>query len=83
VQTHQQQPDVTYEGRLLARPQEELTDQGLGFDVATMVSRRPVLRAFGLGAAALGLAACSSGATTSPTDVDGNRVCVCTSLSRD
>ena len=67
MHTHQHQPDVTYEGRPLARPQEELTDQGLGFDVATMVSRRHLLRAFGLGAAALGLAACSSAATTSPT----------------
>jgi len=56
-----QQPDATYEGRPLARPEEELTDQGLGFDVATLVNRRQALRALGLGAAAVGLAACSSG----------------------
>ncbi|HEX8487841.1 MAG TPA: intradiol ring-cleavage dioxygenase [Propionibacteriaceae bacterium] len=54
---------TTYEGRALARPDEELTDQGLGFDIATIVSRRRLLRAFGLGAAAVGLAACSSNAT--------------------
>ena len=58
---------LTYEGRPLPRPGEEVVDQGLGFDVATLVSRRQVLRAFGLGAAAVGLAACggSGGATTS------------------
>jgi protocatechuate 3,4-dioxygenase beta subunit len=55
---------TTYEGRALARPDEELTDQGLGFDIATIVSRRGLLRAFGLGAAAVGLAACSSNATS-------------------
>ena len=57
---------TAYEGRVLARPDEELTDQGLSFDVATLMNRRRVLRAFGLGAAAVGLAACSSGANSSP-----------------
>src|SRR5215213_7793120 len=59
--------EPTYEGRPLPRPGEELVDQGLGFDVATLLSRRHALRVFGLGAAALGLAACgsSSGSTTS------------------
>ena len=51
----------TYHGRPLPRPDEELVDQGLGFDVATLLSRRQALRAFGLGAVALGLAACSDG----------------------
>ena len=59
-----QAPQTTYEGRALARPDEELTDQGLGFDIGTIVSRRGLLRAFGLGAAAVGLAACSSNATS-------------------
>ena len=54
----------TYEGRPLPRPDEEIVDQGLGFDVATLINRRRALRAFGLGAAALGLAACTSGTTT-------------------
>jgi protocatechuate 3,4-dioxygenase beta subunit len=49
---------ATYEGRRLPRPDEELVDQGLGFDLATLLGRRRVLQAFGLGVAALGLAAC-------------------------
>ncbi len=59
------QPDrhPTYQGRSLGRPAEELTDQGLNFDVATLLTRRGMLRAVGLGAAAVGLAACSSRAT--------------------
>ncbi|MEV3936054.1 intradiol ring-cleavage dioxygenase [Glycomyces sp. NPDC049804] len=56
----------TYEGRPLAKPDEELVDQGLRFDIGTLLSRRGVLFA-GAGAAALGLAACttSNGGTTS------------------
>jgi protocatechuate 3,4-dioxygenase beta subunit len=65
MSTEQHRQPTTYEGRVLARPHEELTDQGLGFDVATLMNRRRVLRTFGLGAAALGLAACSSGTTSS------------------
>ncbi|MGY1691920.1 intradiol ring-cleavage dioxygenase [Geodermatophilus sp. SYSU D01105] len=60
---------ATYEGRPLPRPREELVDQGLGFDVGTLLSRRRVLALLGLGAASAGLAACgadgSSGATSS------------------
>ena len=55
----------SYEGRPLARPDEEAVDQGLGFDVTTLLSRRRMLRVFGLGAAAVGLAACGSGGTGS------------------
>ncbi|MBY8849099.1 3,4-dioxygenase subunit beta [Saccharothrix longispora] len=51
----------SYEGRPLPRPDEELVDQGLGFDLGTVMSRRLTLRALGLGAAAVGLAACSGG----------------------
>ena len=53
-----------YEGRLLPRPDEEIQDQGLGFDLATLLGRRRMLRAFGLGAVALGAAACGTGAGT-------------------
>ena len=69
-----------YEGRALARPGEELTDQGLAFDVATLITRRRALGALGLGAAALGLAACSSdtasgssasGSAEIPEETDG------------
>jgi protocatechuate 3,4-dioxygenase beta subunit len=55
----------SYEGRPLVRPHEELVDQGLGFDVTTLLTRRHVLRALGLGAAAVGLAACGGGGTAS------------------
>ena len=55
----------SYEGRPLARPHEELVDQGLAFDVTTLLSRRQLLRALGLGAAAVGLAACGGGGTAS------------------
>ena len=48
----------TYEGRPLPRPGEELVDQGLAFDVGTVLSRRRLLGLFGLGAATVGLAAC-------------------------
>ena len=58
---------ATYEGRPLPRPGEDVEDQGLAFDLATLVGRRRVLRAFGLGAAALGLAACGGTSTASST----------------
>ena len=60
----------TYEGRVLARPQEELVDQGLRFDVDTLLSRRRMLAVLGIGTAGLGLAACgvpSSGSASSAT----------------
>jgi len=51
----------TYRGRPLPRPDEEVVDQGLGFDMATMFGRRRMLRALGLGAVTVGLAACGTG----------------------
>ncbi len=65
--------EPTYQGRPLARPGEELADQGLGFDLATLLSRRQILRVLGAGAAGLGLAACTNttggttGSTATPT----------------
>jgi protocatechuate 3,4-dioxygenase beta subunit len=56
---------ATYEGRPLPRPREELVDQGLGFDVGTLLSRRRLLALFGLGAAGAGLAACGAGSSGS------------------
>ena len=56
-----------YQGRRLPRLEEELVDQGLAFDVGTLLSRRKVLTVLGLGAVSFGLAACSpsgSGATS-------------------
>jgi protocatechuate 3,4-dioxygenase beta subunit len=56
----------TYQGRPLPRPDEEIVDQGLGFDLRTLLDRRQVLRALGLGAATVGLAACTRNAVTDP-----------------
>ncbi|MEW2015339.1 intradiol ring-cleavage dioxygenase [Rhodococcus sp. NPDC076796] len=60
-----------YEGRLLDRPTEEVVDQGAGFDITTLVTRRRVLALVGAGAGAFALAACSStsssGSTTATT----------------
>ena len=61
----------TYEGRLLDRPTEDVVDQGAGFDITTLVTRRRVLAMVGAGAGAFALAACSttssSGSTTTAT----------------
>ena len=57
--------NLTYEGRPFDRPKEELTDQGLRFDVVTALSRRNLLRTLGLGAAAVTLAACGANASSS------------------
>ncbi|MCA2213335.1 dioxygenase family protein [Jidongwangia harbinensis] len=54
----QQPRQPHYRGRPLPRPDDEVVDQGLGFDLGTLLDRRQLLRAFGLGATTLGLAAC-------------------------
>jgi protocatechuate 3,4-dioxygenase beta subunit len=51
-----------YEGRPLPRPQDDVVDQGLGFDLATL-GRRRLLRALGLGVVAVGAAACGAPST--------------------
>lgn len=71
------EPDQTpdgpaYEGRLLVRPDDEVVDQGAGFDIRTLVTRRGVLSLLGLGAGTVALAACSAvassgSATNTPT----------------
>lgn len=63
-------PDQTpagpaYQGRLLPRPDDEVVDQGLSFDVGTLFSRRRMLRLFGLGAGVAVLAACGADSTPS------------------
>jgi len=63
----QQSPPATYEGRPLVRPDDEIVDQGLGFDVDTLMGRRRMLRTLGLGVAAIGLAACGGNAVSGPT----------------
>ncbi|WP_314853777.1 intradiol ring-cleavage dioxygenase [uncultured Microbacterium sp.] len=66
------EPDQTpdgpaYEGRLLDRPEDEVVDQGAGFDIRTLVSRRAVLGLVGLGAGSVALAACSAATSATPT----------------
>lgn len=63
------EPDQTpdgpaYEGRLLPRPDDELVDQGAGFDIATLVTRRRVLGVVGVGFGTVALAACGSSTTS-------------------
>jgi protocatechuate 3,4-dioxygenase beta subunit len=65
VSPPQTQPSSTSEGRVLPRPDEELVDQGLGFDVGTLLSRRRLLGMFGIGAATVGLVACGAGSSSS------------------
>lgn len=69
---------LSYQGRPLPRPDDEVVDQGLSFDVGTLVSRRRVLSLLGVGIGAVGLAACgasdptgtsSSAATTSDGEI--------------
>jgi protocatechuate 3,4-dioxygenase beta subunit len=60
---------ATYEGRPLANPEEEIFDQGLAFDLETLMDRRRLLKLVGysgLGTGLLALAGCagSSGGAT-------------------
>ena len=51
--TEPQRGVPTFEGRPLANPDEPVFDQGLGFDLETLMGRRRVLKllgSFGLGA---------------------------------
>ncbi|WP_343953883.1 hypothetical protein [Tsukamurella spumae] len=52
----------TYQGRPLPRPDEEIVDQGLGFDLGTLTTRRRMLSMLGIGTVGLGLAACGTSA---------------------
>ncbi|MBZ6130931.1 intradiol ring-cleavage dioxygenase [Streptomyces olivaceus] len=55
----------TYQGRLLPHPEEEVVDQGLGFDLGTLVSRRRALSFLGGVGGMAALAACGSGGSAS------------------
>ncbi|HEY9354552.1 MAG TPA: 3,4-dioxygenase subunit beta, partial [Nocardioides sp.] len=60
-----------YEGRLLARPEEEVVDQGAGFDISTLLSRRRILGLVGVGVGAAALAACGAGSSGSSSTSTG------------
>jgi protocatechuate 3,4-dioxygenase beta subunit len=51
--------------RPLARPDEPIFDQGLAFDLETLLDRRGVLKLAGIGGLGLALAACSATTSTS------------------
>ena len=65
VQTHD--GSRRFEGRLLPRQDEDIEDQGLLFDMGTVLTRRRVLGALGIGAGTMALAACAGGASQSAT----------------
>ncbi|UOQ56961.1 3,4-dioxygenase subunit beta [Leucobacter allii] len=50
-----------YEGRLLDRPEEEVVDQGVRFDMRTLLGRRALIGAGLLGVGAVVLTACTGG----------------------
>jgi protocatechuate 3,4-dioxygenase beta subunit len=62
----------TYLGRPLPRPAEELVDQGLGFDLGTLMGRRRVLAVLGLGAVTLATAACGSSPSDAKSTASGS-----------
>jgi protocatechuate 3,4-dioxygenase beta subunit len=72
VSPPQHRSTSTFEGRVLPRPDEELVDQGLGFDVGTLLSRRRLLGLFGIGAATVGLAACGAGSSSSSSSTSSS-----------
>lgn len=57
-----------YEGRLLHHPDEEVVDQGVRFDIGTLLSRRGLLGLAGLGVGAVVLAACAPSANGGSSD---------------
>ncbi len=57
---------LSYEGRLLDRPDEEVVDQGARFDLGTLISRRGMLGVIGVGLGGLALAACAPLGTADP-----------------
>ncbi|MCV9994762.1 intradiol ring-cleavage dioxygenase [Paeniglutamicibacter sp. ZC-3] len=63
-----------YKSRSLPRPHQDLEDQGLGFDVQTLIGRRGALKAFGVGALALGLAACTATTNDASTGTSAGEI---------
>lgn len=57
----------TFEGRPLTRPDEEIQDQGLTFDIATLATRRRFLGLLGAGTTTAVLAACFAPSATPPS----------------
>ena len=83
-----------FEGRPLPHPDEPVFDQGLAFDVETLLSRRAVLRATGYGAMGAGLfsvvgcgpaiSSATPGATAgSSVATSGSSVAECTTIPEE
>ncbi|MCT1615974.1 3,4-dioxygenase subunit beta [Kocuria marina] len=53
----------TFEGRVLDRPHEDVADQGLAFDLGTLLNRRRALGILGAGSGVMLLAACGGNST--------------------
>ena len=64
-------PRNSFEGRPLHHPAEDVEDQGLAFDVGTLVSRRGALGVLGAGSVAAVLAACTGGEASGSAASDG------------
>ncbi|MFD7952738.1 intradiol ring-cleavage dioxygenase [Streptomyces ardesiacus] len=65
---HQTPDGPAYQGRPLPRPDEEVVDQGLRFDLGTLVSRRRALSLLGGVGGMAALAACGSGSAGGASD---------------
>jgi len=61
-------PPRTFRGRRLPRPGEDVDDQGLAFDLRTLLDRRALLSGLGLGLAGLALAACGDDESAAAAD---------------
>lgn len=69
---HNSQITSRFEGRPLAKPEEDVEDQGLAFDITTIsnrLSRRGFLSLLGIGAGSAALAACSPAGNNSSVDL--------------
>lgn len=54
----------TYEGRPFTDPDDLVVDQGLQFDIGTLLKRRGLLQLFGVGVGTITLSACAAAAPT-------------------
>ena len=72
----------THEGRVLPKQDEELVDQGLQFDIGTLVGRRGVLSLIGAGSV-LGLTACAGASDSSTSTTSSSTASASSSASTD
>jgi protocatechuate 3,4-dioxygenase beta subunit len=71
----------TFEGRVLPNPDEPAFDQGLQFDIETLLDRRRLLKIVGFGAVGVTLAAC--GATSDGTPLASTAATAAASAAAD